>query len=98
MNLSVNLHTYAISSVVVRLGERTSEGHYRNLMCDETLQCWLSADDGSEAARGNADDMSKGQTDSSVHSYVLQSSFVFMSPCKACLVVRDGAICLTWDA
>ena len=64
--------TYVITSVVVHLGERTSEGHYMNLMFDDGLNCWLSADDGNEAARGSSGDMRKVQTD----SYVLMCNRV----------------------
>ena len=63
---AVTWHTHLVNSVMVQLGERISEGHYKNLMFDDRLNCWLSADDGTEAARGSSGGMSIGQTDSYV--------------------------------
>ena len=55
---------YCVSSIVFHLGSRTNEGHYRNLLYDRRLRCWLATEDNCAAWRADAADLMRGQTDS----------------------------------
>ena len=78
---------YCISSIVFHLGSRTNEGHYRNLLYDRRLRCWLATEDNCAAWRADAADLMRGQTD----SYLV---FCHRVHGMARSVVRDGAFSL----
>ena len=86
----VTRHNYVVNSVVVHLGARTSEGHCMNLMFYDRLQCWLSADDGNEAARGSSGDVSIGQTG----SYAIEYRMI---PGRHAWSSATVPFCRTWD-
>ena len=61
-DLTIKWQSYGVSSAVIHMGETIHSGHYKNMLYDERLQCWL-ADDGETASRSSWSDMQLTQTE-----------------------------------